>query len=377
MLTFQEAEKCLLDKQEIRGMQFGLERMINVSALLGNPHTQYPSIHIAGTNGKGSVSLKIAKALEASGLKVGLYTSPHLHSFRERMSVNGMLISEEAFSALMEGIPSEELSFFELTTILAFEHFRREQVDIAVIETGLGGRLDATNLITPLLSVITSIAYDHTAILGNSLEEIAAEKAGIIKSGVPVVIGPRAEFQAIVRRAEKLGCDLHRASRVEGFYDLENQQIARTALEVLQIEERAIQQGLQHRPPCRFQEIDGVIFDVAHNPDGFSRLVQALEIHYPGRAFRCVVGFSVDKEIPACLQFLEKASHLYLVQAPSARGAPVEMLERMLRERGYLSFSGESSIASAVQKGKREARAAGELLVVCGTFFIMPAALSM
>src|ERR1700722_3019256 len=179
---------------------------------LGFPHRAYPCIHVAGTNGKGSVVTKIAKALELSGLKVGRYTSPHLVDFRERIAIQDEWISEEAviegMQRLFDFIDEHEIpaTFFELTTLLAFDHFRSNMVDVAVIETGLGGRLDATNIIQPILTVITSISRDHTDLLGETLEEIAGEKAGILKPSVPLVLGARAVLEPIVRKAHQLEC---------------------------------------------------------------------------------------------------------------------------------------------------------------------------
>ena len=170
-----------------------LTNTLAICKLLGNPENSFPSVHIAGTNGKGSVSHMMASILQEKGLKTGLYTSPHLRDFRERIRVNGIMIPEEKVRVFVEKHQGdfEKLapSFFEVTVGLAFDHFREEKVDIAIIEVGLGGRLDSTNVITPLLSVITNISFDHKQFLGNTLEQIAKEKAGIIKHAVPVVIG--------------------------------------------------------------------------------------------------------------------------------------------------------------------------------------------
>ena len=171
----------------------GLQNTIALDNIFGNAHRTFRTIHVAGTNGKGSVSHTIASILQKSGYRVGLYTSPHLLDFRERIRVNGEMIPEEKVVDFVsryrtcgfDGVPS----FFELSTIMAFDHFRSEKVDIAVIEVGLGGRLDCTNIISPILSIITNISFDHTQFLGNTLSEIASEKAGIIKPGIPVVIG--------------------------------------------------------------------------------------------------------------------------------------------------------------------------------------------
>ncbi|ULT45635.1 hypothetical protein KRR40_21770 [Niabella defluvii] len=163
--------------------------------MLGQPHIKGRFVHVAGTNGKGSVSHMLASVLQSAGYKTGLYTSPHLRDFRERIKINGEMITEEEVVAFVDHlqpyIESIQPSFFELTVAMAFHHFAKHNTDIAIIETGLGGRLDSTNIIQPVLSVITNIGYDHVQILGNTLEEIAAEKAGIIKPGIPVVIGKK------------------------------------------------------------------------------------------------------------------------------------------------------------------------------------------
>ena len=171
----------------------GLDTALKLSKAFGDPHRSFPIIHVAGTNGKGSVCHTLASILQKAGYNVGLYTSPHLIDFRERIRVNGQMISEDKVVGFVEDYIKKKLdlspSFFELTTIMAFDYFRTKQIDVAVVETGLGGRLDTTNIVTPILSIITNISKDHTAQLGNTLECIASEKAGIIKDNVPVVIG--------------------------------------------------------------------------------------------------------------------------------------------------------------------------------------------
>ena len=191
----------------------------SITPLLGHPEKAFPAIHVTGTNGKGSVSVKIAKALESSGLKVGLYTSPHLISFCERIQVNGVLIPEEtARLGLIKLFElGKNLFFFDLATLLAFEYFRDQKVDVAVVEVGIGGRCDSTNIVQPILSIITSVASDHEDLLGNTLEEIAYAKAGIIKPGVPVVIGPKADFAIIHQEAAACHSPLYKVERSQAF----------------------------------------------------------------------------------------------------------------------------------------------------------------
>lgn len=339
-----------------------------------NPQLKCPCIHIAGSNGKGSVATKIAKALELSGYRVGLYTSPHLHSFCERISINGQLISEEDVVKGMEKIIDPDLTYFARATILAFDYFNAQKVDIAVIETGLGGRLDATNVVQPILTVITSISREHTHILGEDLEQIAAEKAGILKKGVPVVLGPKARFQAIYRRAEELHCPVHPSKKISYFYDEENSAIAELALSLLPIklDPEAVRQGISVRPSCRFERIGDVIFDVAHNPEAIFYLLQALHTLLPERKFRFLVGFSKDKEYGACLELIAPvATHIHFVQADTPRAATVEELREALKNEDPAFSSVSSSVPEGVEEALKLSSALGEVLVVCGSFYIM------
>lgn len=297
-LSFSEIEERLFSFQGGKLQTF--KEMQQLDKRLGHPHKTFRSVHVAGTNGKGSVALKIAKGLEAAGFRVGLYTSPHLVSFRERIQINGQMISErsvEKIWGLISPFLTQELSFFDCLTALAFMYFQQEQIDWAVIEVGMGGRLDATNVIQPLLTVITSIALEHTNILGDTLEKIAFEKGGIIKQGIPLIAGrtaapfyPEAKYQAVLT----------------GFYDLQNQEVARLALEELKLPEAAIQQGLAHRPPCRFEQVGSTILDVAHNPQGFKTLKEALRLFYPQEKFHFILAFSKDKDWQACVREIEE-----------------------------------------------------------------------
>ena len=195
--------KVLYSKNLNFKVKMGLENMIVFNQKLGNPAGQITTIHVTGTNGKGSVVHKIAKALQASGYKTGMYVSPHISSFRERITINGEMISEDDVVKYLDRINQIEpslptsLTFFESVTGMAFDYFKEKQVDVAVVEVGLGGRLDSTNIITPELSVITSIGLDHQGILGNTITDIAREKAGIIKDGIPVVVGPNCPHQQV------------------------------------------------------------------------------------------------------------------------------------------------------------------------------------
>lgn len=354
-----------------------LKQTLHFAAALGNPHEAYPVIHVVGTNGKGSVATKIAETLQRSGLRVGLFTSPHLFCYRERIVINGIKISEEKVVAhLSKLFPlAKELDsqscFFDLTFFLAVSYFKEEQVDVVVLEAGVGGLKDPTNIVQPLLTVITSIGYDHEQVLGNTLEEIASHKAGAIKPHIPVVLGPSAiGFQAVKTRASHCCSSLYPVLPVNGFYDLENQAIAKQALELLapffKIEKTALEQGLQARPACRFEIRGKIIFDVAHNLDGVNRLLEALEMHYPGQAFKVILGLSEDKNIREILKRIShQASHLFLVEAATPRAASVAKMGEVLESENCSNFTFNKSIAEVLDLTRNE------LVVVCGTFYIM------
>lgn len=360
-----------------------LERMRYLTEAFSHPDRAFATIHIAGTNGKGSVCTKIAKTLELSGLKVGLYTSPHLFSYCERIVVQSQMVSEEEVEKELEEIfrfvdqAGLKPTFFELTTLLAFCLFKKHKVDVAVLETGLGGEFDATNVAHPQLSVITSINYDHEAILGSSLEEIAYAKAGIIKQEVPVVIGPKAQFDAIEKRAQDKCAPLWRCKEAGGNYDDENKEIAKLCFNVLKahytISDESIEKGCAWRPPCRLERKGDVIYDVAHNPAGFLRLFEALKDEYPQKKIRVILGLSKDKDLRSCLKIAAtNASHIHLVEANCYKAASCQKLQSILAEEGYKEASFGKNLVETVQKAHLEATSQGELLVICGSFYIMP-----
>ncbi len=370
----------LLRTSYTQGVNNGLETALAFDHELDHPTSSYPTIHIAGSNGKGSVATKIAKTLELCGYRVGIYTSPHLFSFRERIAINGELISEEDVAAGMERIFAidERLNatFFERTTFLAFDYFRKKNIDVAVIETGLGGRLDATNVISPILSIITSISREHAQILGDEIEQIAAEKAGIIKENVPVVLGPKARCKSIYDKAALINSPVFASKKISYFFDEENSAIAELALEHLaphfNLMPEAIQDGLSVRPPCRFEKIGDAILDVAHNPEAVFSLLQALHTFFPSRNFRFLVGFSKDKEYDRCLDLIATvATHIHLVQAPSSRAATTQELKLALENEDPSLSTCHSSIQEGVAAAFDEAIAKGEILVICGSFYIM------
>lgn len=363
-------------------MKLDLEIPRRLDAFLEFPHRAYPCVHVAGTNGKGSVVTKIAKALELSGLVVGRYTSPHLTNFRERITVQGQWIPEAAvingMKKLFDFIDQEKISatFFELTTLLALDYFRAAQVDVAVIETGLGGRLDCTNIIDPLLTVITSITREHAHILGDSLDSIAIEKAGILKPSVPLVLGRRAYLTPILKRAEEMGCPYSVATQAGRFYDSENREIAKAALRRLtahfSLPPESIEDALNFRPACRFEVHGETIFDVAHNPDGFDHLIEALDHFYPTRELFVLIGMSKDKEYSSCLtKISRRAKKIFLVQAKGQRSASLEELATVLRDQKYSTFVKGQDVSTAAKIAAVEATEHQALLLICGSFYIM------
>lgn len=341
-----------------------LDHVREFSCLLDHPEKSFRTVHIAGTNGKGSVALKIAKGLERAGFKTGLYTSPHLINYRERIQINSQMVTKEEIETHLTTLfkQAKGHSFFEITTLLAFSLFRERKVDIAVIETGLGGRLDATNIIHPELSVITSISFDHTELLGNTLEEITKEKGGIIKPGVPCLVGPRVPLAF-----------LPPVTQVQGpftTYDEENSLIARSAMQTLNLPPEPIQWALQHRPPCRFEQVGPALLDVAHNPDGFSALKNALTHKFPHETFPFVMALSSTKDCIACLSpLLTCASHFYLTAPENGRGLHPRLLQDTLLSLGFPQE--RISLFPHPRQAVEKALTDFPFFVVTGTFFIM------
>jgi dihydrofolate synthase/folylpolyglutamate synthase len=342
-LSFPDACQFLFPRQASR-IKWSLEPTLALLAAVGHPERQFPAIHVGGTNGKGSVCGFLSAALRARGFRVGLYTSPHLVSVRERVQVNGQPISEEAFARwtglLAPHIELTEASFFEAVTAIAFADLAARDVDIAVVEVGLGGRLDATNVITPLASVVTKIALEHTDYLGHDLETIAREKAGIAKPGVPFVTGEQDPTirQALVNEAGRLGA--HPIVRVtpdqtppagltlglRGPHQWDNAWVALGALNALPPPFGPFGPWLppsfaEAYVPGRFEVRGRWVFDVAHNPDGVAVLVAALREYSPPRPLHALVGIRNDKDWPAMLALLRPAvDRLFLTVAPSVPG---------------------------------------------------------
>lgn len=329
MLTYDEALAFLFPRTTT--IKFGLDTTRTLLERLGDPHTVLPSIHIGGTNGKGSVATLVAEALSAAGWRVGLYTSPHLVSFRERIRVDGVVISEEAvamWTARMRPLIQElGATFFEATTAMAFADFAARGAEIAVVEVGLGGRLDSTNVITPLVSAVTKIARDHMKYLGETPADIAREKGGIAKPGVPFVIGERDPVLVEVLRAEARRI-AHAAGRradvrvlpaayewraplgLQGPHQRRNAGVAQGILMALPERWRpgpeAIAAGFAAaRVPGRLDRRGKWLFDVAHNPDGMEALVSALAAEPPPGPVHALVSILGDKEWATMLVWLD------------------------------------------------------------------------
>ena len=360
-LGYAEALEFLFPRTTV--IKFGLGTTRALLATLGNPHELMPCIHIGGTNGKGSVATLIAAALSAAGWRVGLYTSPHLVSFRERIRVDGVRVSEAAVAMwtarLMPVVEERQATFFEATTAMAFADFAARGAEIAVVEVGLGGRLDSTNVIRPLVSAVTRIEMDHMKYLGDTLEDIAREKAGIAKPGAPFVIGEcRPELVAILRHAAACAVRGHDREavpdlrvvppdaewrgplRLSGAHQRRNAAVAECVLSALPAPYRppaeAVRQGFADAHIAgRLDRRGRWLFDVAHNPDGVRALVRALRELDPPRPLHALVSILGDKEWAEMLVLLDGVvDRGVLTRAPTAagRGWNLEWLGRWLRD---------------------------------------------
>lgn len=413
----------LKQASELAKADFNLDRMYALMAELGNPQNAYPLIHVAGTKGKGSVSALCAAALRAAGYKTGLYTSPHLQDFCERIQVNGQPISHADLAALVDEIKPAvarvpKLTTFELTTALGFLYFARQGASAAVIEVGLGGRLDATNIVTPRVSVITSLSYDHTAVLGDTLTLIAGEKAGIIKPSIPVVSAPQKDeaLTVLERVCDERGCnftligrdipfnllnhsldgqtftlkyegvrrkDEEDAEQVElqipllGAYQVENAATAYAALKAsgLDVAEGAIRQGfLDVEWPGRFEigrkENPTIIFDSAHNQDSFEKLTATLETYFPGRKVTLIFGVSEDKHLIAMLS----AIHPLLARVIATRADHPRALEpeKIVETAKTLGVAAEAAapVEMALKRALDLSQKDGSIVISAGSIFV-------
>lgn len=402
----------------------GLSNTVILDNMTGHPHKLFKSIHIAGTNGKGSVSHTIAGILQSTGLKVGLYTSPHLVDFRERIRINGQPIDQNFVVKFIEDykdvIEDIKPSFFEITTALAFSYFAEREVDIAVIETGLGGRLDCTNIIKPILSVITNIGFDHTALLGSTLEQIATEKAGIIKPKTPVVIGEytpetKGVFETkanetgsqiiyaqdnnliLSEENRSIDCvyyktkDLYIKSELAGYCQNKN---ANTILHAayklqelgLKITDNDILKGFANIIETtglrgRWQKVSShplIVCDTAHNSHGIKYIAQQLENYSDRKEYsniRIVVGMVKDKDISTALALLPKNAKYYFTQASVERSATAAEIQKIGLSLG-LHGNTYNTVPQAIAAARAEA-SPNDFIFVGGSTFVVADLLSM
>lgn len=378
----------------------GLDNTVSLDKHLGHPHRKFRTIHIAGTNGKGSTAHTLAAILQTAGYHTGLYTSPHLTDFRERIRVDGKTIPEEYVVKFVEEEKHffEQLkpSFFEITTALAFNYFAWSGVDVAVIETGLGGRLDCTNIINPIFSVITNISLDHTGLLGNTLPEIAAEKAGIIKPGTPVVIGETnsetlpvfrqkaQEVKAPVCLAEEqhippelLALDF----QLKGIYQAHNKQTILACIPYLEkagfnITTDNIATAMAH--VCELTGLQGrwqlishkpdIICDTGHNPDGIRYIARQLQ-EQDCRRLRIIFGMMADKDVDTALSLMPTDADYYFTQAGVKRAMPVRTLWQMAAEKNLRGTAWEN-LPAALEAALRDAQP-DDLIFVGGSTYIV------
>lgn len=375
----------------------GLGNIIQLCDFLGNPQNDFPSIHIAGTNGKGSTAHFLSSILQEAGYKVGLFTSPHLKDFRERIKINGNSIPEEVVRQFVnqhkEEFEQVDASFFEYSAALCFWYFKQQKVDIAIIETGLGGRLDSTNILHPELSIITSISMDHTDLLGNTIQAIAGEKAGIIKSNTPVVVAENSNeaMNVILSHALPLQAEVLLAADQElpagielgldGLYQQQNAATAFTAIEALisldwNISETNLFDGFKNvikntRFAGRWQKIGEqptIICDVAHNEDGIRWVVRQLEAEKLAQ-LHIVFGMVKDKDISKILCLLPKNATYYFANANNPRALSANELQQQAEE---FKLKGEaySSVKEAFTAAKKQA-SPSDLVFIGGSVFVV------
>ena len=423
-LTYTESIHYLYNKLPVfsrsgaKAYKADLKNTIALCNFLGNPQNKIKTIHIAGTNGKGSVSHMLAAIMQANNYKTGLYTSPHLKDFRERIKINGQLISKKWLVHFVEktmGIADEiKPSFFELTFAMALDYFAASEVDVAVIETGLGGRLDSTNIIRPLLSIITNISFDHMDILGDSLQKIAFEKAGIIKENVPVVIGEtNAETRPVFEKkasemnapvlfadkkyqvisseysAEILKLRIHNNESnrdqnlrldLNGLYQEKNILSVLAAIDFLknsfQLKDEKIIEALAEVKKLtglfgRWQiihENPTVVLDVAHNEDGIKQLLLHLQkLNY--QSLHIIFGMVKDKDIRKVLCQFPREGTFYFTKAHNPRALPEDQLQQMAKEfelKGATFDNVNQALKSALDHASSH-----DIIVVCGSVFVI------
>lgn len=393
-LDWMFAQLPMYQQKGASAMNAKLDNIISFCNVLGNPEKKFKSIHVAGTNGKGSSSHMLASILQEAGYKVGLYTSPHLKDFRERIKINGQVVSEEFVVDFIERhkpfLEYHKLSFFEMTVGMAFDYFAQEQVDIAIVEVGLGGRLDSTNIILPEVSLITNIGMDHTQFLGDTLEKIALEKAGIIKPKVPVVISetqPETKmiFNLIAHQLKSniVFADVEPAlgytTDLLGDYQQKNINGVVAAIQQLKgfkVQEQAVINGLKGVVENTgllgrwqvFQEKPLVIFDTAHNKEGLQLVLKQIE-KQSYQQLHIVLGFVNDKDVRAVLSLFPKDAKYYFVRPSIPRGMDVGVLEELAKGQG-LEGDKYVSVQEGFQKAMNKA-GAEDMVYVGGSTFVV------
>ncbi len=419
LLTLTDYERMTVTTP--RRVRYDLSRMAALLARLGNPHQGIPAVHITGTKGKGSTAALCSSVLSAQGYRTGLFTSPHLHTFRERLQIDGQPISEEEFAGLVEELwPHVEamalerthgnVTVFELLTAMAFMWFQQRKVQFQVLEVGMGGRLDTTNLVTPEVSVITPVSLDHTAILGDTVQKIAVEKAGIIKPGVPVVSAPQApEAMAVIRETSQTRgsplVEVEREYRWEpvshtlsgqyfrlshnghsrrmwtpllGEYQMENATTAYAAIEVLRergfpVSQKAIALGFQRtRWPCRLEVLETtplVVADGAHNPFSVSRLCQSLPKYFDYQRVVLVVGAGAGHDHLGIVEGLASLQPVVVaVSSRHPRALPIASIQEAFSRHGIQAVAG-GTVAQGLALAKEQAQK-GDLILVTGSLFV-------
>jgi len=373
-----------------------LSNTLKLADYLKNPEQKFKSIHVAGTNGKGSTSHMLASILQEAGYKVGLYTSPHLKDFRERIKINGQMASKDFVSDFVINhkafFTTNNLSFFEMTVGMAFDYFAKEKVDIAIIEVGLGGRLDSTNIITPEVSVITNIGLDHTQFLGDTLGKIAFEKAGIIKHKVPCIIGSTTNETKTVfdNIATSKNSPLYYAELNDpcpfstdllGDYQKENSKTALQAIKILQvgnwkITEKAIINGFKNVVPNtrlqgRWQQLNNkplIICDTAHNKEGLSYVIPQIK-KQDYEQLHIVLGFVADKDLEQILPLFPKNAIYYFTKPDNQRARAVDELQNKALVYG-LKGTTYKTVLEAFLEAKKNASQADMIFVGGSTFVV-------
>jgi len=405
-LAYLYASAPVYEREGAAAYKPGLDTCLAFDERLDHPHHAFRSIHVAGTNGKGSVCHTLAAVLQQAGYRTGLYTSPHLIDFRERIRVNGQMIDQDYVTDFVERHRTffEPLhpSFFEIVTAMAFDYFRHEQVDIAIIETGLGGRLDSTNIITPILSIITNISKDHTQLLGETLGEIAYEKAGIIKEGVPVVIGEKGDEttqNVFTRKAQEMHAPVAPDEPsdfgpltygIRGWIQAQNIHTILKALRQLNnilpqpLPREAVAEGFRKVVLLtglrgRWEELSQapyIVTDTAHNPGAWTSIAKRLEYELTlRRRVFVIIGFSNDKDVDEMLRMLPSRISYIFTQAQSERALPASALAHKASIAG-LNGMRCTSVEEAVNTFMSEIQD-NDLLFIGGSHFVVAEALPL